>query len=35
MVRLRCRFCGYEWEYRGKLKLATCPNCNRKVKVGK
>ncbi len=33
MVKVKCHRCGYVWEYRGKLKLATCPNCNAKVKV--
>jgi predicted Zn-ribbon and HTH transcriptional regulator len=31
MVRVRCHKCGYIWEYRGRLRLATCPNCNAKV----
>jgi ssDNA-binding Zn-finger/Zn-ribbon topoisomerase 1 len=33
MVRVRCPKCGYEWDYKGRLKLATCPNCGRKLAV--
>jgi len=34
MTRLKCRNCGYEWEYGGKSKwYATCPKCLRKVSV--
>jgi ribosomal protein S27AE len=33
VVRVKCGKCGYEWEYKGGLLLATCPNCGRKVKV--
>jgi rubrerythrin len=33
MVKVRCHKCGYEWEYKGKLGLATCPNCGAKAKV--
>ena len=28
-----CPHCGYEWEYTGKLQLATCPSCGRKTPV--
>jgi rubrerythrin len=35
MVKVRCHKCGYEWEYKGKLGLATCPNCGAKAKVPK
>jgi uncharacterized Zn finger protein (UPF0148 family) len=35
MVRLKCPRCGYVWEYKGKLVLATCPSCNKKVDVQK
>ncbi|MCC6050865.1 MAG: hydrogenase maturation nickel metallochaperone HypA [Thermofilum sp.] len=35
MVKVRCHKCGYEWEYRGRLGLATCPNCGAKAKVPK
>ena len=27
--------CGYEWNYRGKLKMATCPSCLNKVELPK
>jgi len=30
---VRCDYCGYEWEYKGKMKLASCPSCARKVKT--
>jgi DNA-directed RNA polymerase subunit RPC12/RpoP len=33
MVKVKCDKCGYEWEYKGRLGLATCPNCGKKVKV--
>lgn len=26
-----CKHCGYEWEYGGKLLMATCPSCKHKV----
>ncbi|MEW6222653.1 MAG: hypothetical protein AB1476_05015 [Candidatus Hadarchaeota archaeon] len=33
-MKLHCKKCGYNWEYRGKSKFyATCPRCLRKVKV--
>lgn len=33
MVRVKCPFCGYEWDYRGKRMYATCPSCRRSVRV--
>ena len=31
---LRCRRCGYEWDYKGKNEYyATCPHCLAKVSV--
>jgi rubrerythrin len=33
VAKVRCHKCGYEWEYKGKLGLATCPNCGAKAKV--
>jgi len=30
----QCHDCGYEWEYSGDMKRATCPNCGVKTKVG-
>jgi rubrerythrin len=35
MARLRCPRCGYVWEYRGNLVLATCPSCYKKIDVQK
>jgi uncharacterized Zn ribbon protein len=32
-LKIECPKCGYEWTYTGKLDMATCPNCSRKVKV--
>jgi len=32
---LRCPKCGYEWGYKGKLYMATCPNCLAKVPVSR
>lgn len=34
-MRVKCPRCGYEWEYKGKLISATCPNCQHKFKVRK
>jgi len=28
-----CPKCGYVWDYRGRLSVATCPNCLAKVRV--
>ncbi|ESQ26291.1 MAG: hypothetical protein OSP8Acid_05720 [uncultured Acidilobus sp. OSP8] len=34
VVKLRCPYCGYVWEYKGKkTRYATCPNCLRKVDI--
>jgi predicted Zn-ribbon and HTH transcriptional regulator len=31
---LKCKHCGYRWQYKGKSKYyATCPRCLRKVPV--
>ena len=36
VVKLRCPYCGYVWEYKGKkTRYATCPNCLRKVDIQK
>jgi len=32
-MKLKCPHCGYVWDYKGRAKYATCPNCLRKVKV--
>ena len=28
-----CTHCGYEWQYSGNLKMATCPSCSGKTPV--
>ena len=28
---VKCKKCGYEWEYKGKTKEPTCPGCHRKT----
>ena len=34
MVWLKCKRCGYEWEYKGRKRwYATCPDCNTKVRI--
>jgi hypothetical protein len=36
VVKLRCPYCGYVWDYKGKkTRYATCPNCLRKVDIQK
>jgi hypothetical protein len=32
-MRVRCDYCSYEWEYKGRMLLASCPSCARKVKT--
>jgi len=33
-MKVKCDNCGYEWDYKGKMKLyATCSNCMRKTAV--
>ena len=32
-MELKCTHCNYEWKYKGKMILATCPSCCRKIKV--
>ena len=33
-MRLKCKRCGHEWDYKGKNPYyATCPFCLSKVKV--
>ena len=28
-MKLKCKQCGYEWDYEGKMKYyATCPDCH-------
>jgi len=33
MRKIKCPHCGYEWNYKGKLRYATCPNCLKKFKL--
>ncbi len=28
---IRCHKCKYKWDYKGKLKKVTCPNCGVKT----
>ena len=28
MANTKCKKCGYEWQYKGKLMKRTCPNCS-------
>lgn len=30
---IKCLNCNYEWKTKGKLKMVTCPSCQRKVKL--
>lgn len=31
MSQTKCKKCGYEWNYKGKLLQVTCPNCGYKT----
>jgi len=36
MVRLKCKKCGWVWDYGGRKEYyATCPNCRRAVNIKK
>ena len=35
LVRLKFPMCGHVRDYEGRLVLATCPNCGKKVRVEK
>ena len=36
MIKLKCYKCDHEWNYGGKGQFyATCPNCYRKILIGK
>lgn len=35
MVKVKCNYCKYEWNYTGKLVRASCPSCRRGVVVDK
>ncbi len=32
-MRIVCDKCGYEWDYKGKLKRPTCPSCKSTVNI--
>lgn len=29
-LKVKCKFCGYDWETKSKLLYITCPNCRKK-----
>lgn len=34
MIKLACKHCDYEWEYKGESKYyASCPRCLYRVKI--
>jgi len=33
--QLKCPHCGHEWVYHGRMRMATCPSCTRKVDTSK
>ncbi len=33
VVKIKCPRCGHVWDYKGRLVLATCPSCGKKVRV--
>lgn len=34
MVHLKCKHCGYKWDYKGKKKVqAVCPDCMRRILI--
>jgi len=32
-MKIKCKKCDYEWDYSGKLFMATCPCCSVKNKT--
>jgi rubrerythrin len=34
-IEITCSNCGYNWEYTGNAKRATCPSCGRNNKYNK
>ncbi|MHA1835191.1 MAG: DUF1660 family phage protein [Candidatus Baldrarchaeia archaeon] len=33
-MKLKCKHCGYEWDYKGKAKYyASCPRCRYLVRI--
>ena len=34
-MKLKCKYCGHEWNYTGESKhYVTCPSCYNKVRIG-
>jgi len=35
-MKLKCKRCGYEWEYQGNSNwYASCPRCKTNIRIGK
>ena len=34
-MKVKCIYCGYEWDYNGEMYWATCPRCLRKFRIKK
>jgi predicted Zn-ribbon and HTH transcriptional regulator len=33
-TKIKCKFCGYEWLYRGTMRvMCTCPDCMKRIKI--
>ena len=32
-MKVKCKFCGYEWKTKSKMIYVSCPSCLRKVKI--
>ena len=33
MKKVKCLFCGYEWETKSKMFFVSCPSCLKKTKI--
>jgi len=31
--KMKCKFCGYEWNTRSKMKMVSCPSCLKKNEI--
>jgi len=31
-IKMKCKFCGYEWNTRSEMIMVSCPNCLNKNK---